>query len=166
LIPDTRFSSRLQDQLLEKAAKNQQDAGKKKALEGTTLSNHNSFALLDNDMIVNLASEMGISIPLDQFDAIDVMKDLEIARHALDRVKKKEIVDPNECDEKIALQNDEIPMLEWLDEESEGEQFILLQSKKKKQVQIQLDHIVKNEPVRRSTRTAPSVYRNKGSGKS
>jgi hypothetical protein len=57
LIPDTRFSSRLQDQLLEKAAKNQQDAGKKKALEGTTLSNHNSFALLDNDMIVNLASE-------------------------------------------------------------------------------------------------------------
>jgi hypothetical protein len=107
---------------------------------------------------------MGICIPHDQFDTVEVMKDLEIARHALDRVKKKEVVDPNEFDEPNTIPCDEIPMLEWLDEVSSEEHFILIQSKKKKKkhVQIKSDSIVKARHVRRSTRTAPYVYRNKG----
>jgi hypothetical protein len=61
---------------------------------------------------------MGVTISHDQFDIVDVMKDLEIARHALDRVKKKEVVDPNENNELETTQGEEIPMLEWLDEVS------------------------------------------------
>jgi hypothetical protein len=122
----------VQDQLLCPGGKSHHTVVKKEVLEGTSRSSHNVFALLDNDVIVGLASEMGVSISLDQFDTVDVMKYLEIARHALDRVKKKEVVDPNEYDEPETIQGDEIPMLEWLDDVYDEEQFILVQSKKKK----------------------------------
>jgi hypothetical protein len=138
---------------------------KKRTLEGTSLTNQNSFALFDNDLIVSLAADMGLNIVNEHFDTVEFMKDFEVARHALEKVKKKEIVNPNEIEERLATQTGEIPMLEWIDEESEGEQFTLVQSrkKKKKQVHIQLESLVKGEPVRRSKRTAPSVYRNKRS---
>jgi hypothetical protein len=49
-------------------------------------------------------------------------------------------------------------MLEWRDEESKGEPFTLVQSKKKKKVITQLKNLVKVEHDRGSKRIVPSVY--------
>jgi hypothetical protein len=105
------------------------DALKKRTLEGT-LNSHNSFAALDNELIVNMASKMGVDIPELHFDSIDIMKDLEIARHALDRIKIKDI--PTPVIEEIEVAHDKgIPLLEWLHEDSESENFTIVQSRKK-----------------------------------
>jgi hypothetical protein len=45
-------------------------------LEGTYLNSQNSFALLDNEVIANMASKIGVEIPELHFDSIDIMKDL------------------------------------------------------------------------------------------
>jgi hypothetical protein len=67
------------------------------------------------------------------------------------------------------IENDEsghidVPLLEWLDEDSEAESFTIVQSrkKKKKQAQFLLENPVLTLPVRRSQRTAPSIYRSRG----
>jgi hypothetical protein len=53
--------------------------------------------------------------------------------------------------------------LEWLEKDSEDEQFTLVQSKKKKKrsSQLLLGNSVKSAPIR-SKRTTPSVYKGKG----
>jgi hypothetical protein len=84
-IPGTRFSSRIQDQMLEKAKV--QDNKKKIPFEGTSLNDQNSFVILGNDDIAALANDMGVEICLQHFDTIDLMKDLEVARHALEKQK-------------------------------------------------------------------------------
>jgi hypothetical protein len=59
----------------------------------------------------------------------------------------------------------EIPLLERLDEDSDEEKFILVQSKKKmkKKVRTSLRSLEK-EPYIRSSRTTPLVYRQLGGG--
>jgi hypothetical protein len=93
------------------------------------------------------------------------MKDLEIVRHALDKSKRVPILDPNSLvhvDE--VAPKDDIPLLEWLENDSESEQFTVVQSKKKKNLksQILLENSVKSILIRRSKRTTPSVYRGSG----
>jgi hypothetical protein len=47
------------------------------------------------------------------------MKDLEVARHALEKNKGKDVKHPDEYDEAIvADQQCEVPLLEWVDEDS------------------------------------------------
>jgi hypothetical protein len=41
--------------------------------------------MLDDDHIVGIAEGMGMLIPKDKFDSIDIMRDIEVARHALDK---------------------------------------------------------------------------------
>jgi hypothetical protein len=48
----------------------------KRSLKGTYLNSQNSFALLDNEVIANMASKIGVEIPELHFDSIDIMKDL------------------------------------------------------------------------------------------
>jgi hypothetical protein len=153
LIPEIRFSNRIQDQLLNK--KDNQDS-KKKVMEGNSVLASNSFAMLDNDLIVNLAADMGIAISVNDFDTVELMKDLELARSALDKTRKLET--------QTNLPNSEIPLLEWIDEDSETEHFTLVMSKKKKrkkQSPMNVEKSVKVEPVRRSKKIAPSLYKNK-----
>jgi hypothetical protein len=107
---------------------------------------------------------MGISISGDQFDSIDMMKDTELARHAVDLAKKKigpivdEMVDEC-CDEPI-----DVPLLEWIEEDYESESFTLVQSKKKKKNLLKMKQEKKESksPLRRSKRTTPSLYRKDG----
>jgi hypothetical protein len=107
---------------------------------------------------------MGISISGDQFDSIDMMKDAELARHAVDLAKKKigpivdEMVDEC-CDEPI-----DVPLLEWIEEDYELESFTLVQSKKKKKNLLKMKQEKKESksPLRRSKRTTPSLYRKDG----
>jgi hypothetical protein len=71
------------------------------------------------------------------FDSIDIMKDLEAPRHSLKSINESKINNPNgqivqETDEKEY----EVALLEWLDDDSEAEQFTLVQSKKRGRVYI------------------------------
>jgi hypothetical protein len=132
MMADTRFNAKLQEK---KVGKIQVKCilAKKRSLEGTSLSDQNSFAALSNDNIANIAREMRIIVQPSDFDKVDLLKDLEIARHALKNLKM--LIDEN-LDEPHQLEAipevGEIPLLEWLDEDSEAEQFALVQSWKKK----------------------------------
>jgi hypothetical protein len=74
-IPETRFSKRVQDQLLKTINEKQLPSLKKRPLEGTDLSDHNSFSVLSTENIAAIASGMGVVIPLDIFYKVDVIKD-------------------------------------------------------------------------------------------
>jgi hypothetical protein len=65
--------------------------------------------------------------------------------------------------EELAPSTD-VPLLEWLEKDSDDKQFTLVQSKekKKKTSQLLLENSVRTTPIRRSKRTTPSVYRRKG----
>jgi hypothetical protein len=129
------------------------------------ISTHNSFATLDNECIASLASEMGINIAPDQFESINIMKDLEIARQTLDMSKlvehpineETEVENSTEC---VEVGN----LLEWIEEDSESESFTLVQSRKKKKRQLRksLKKSRMENPLRRSSRITPSIYRGKG----
>jgi hypothetical protein len=50
-------------------------------IPGTNLNAHNSFALLDDEEILNRALEMGVSPASFSLENISYLRDLEIARH-------------------------------------------------------------------------------------
>jgi hypothetical protein len=130
-IPHTRHSERLQDQMVKKFQMKGVDESKKRTLEGMELLTKNSFFVLGIDKISALAAYMGVKISLDNFDTIDIMRDLEMARLALDKVKC--VKPPNlDLEENPISEVDvnDVPLLEWLDVDSEAEQFILVQSRK------------------------------------
>jgi hypothetical protein len=94
---------------------------------------NNSFSILSNDKISAIPADMGVKISLDNLDIVDIMKDLELARLALDTVKCVKphvpIIEEYPVNE---VEASDVPLLEWLDDDSEVEQFILVQSSKKR----------------------------------
>jgi hypothetical protein len=54
-------------------------------LSGTNINSENSFSVLDNDSIYSRALEMGVDPSTFLLENFDCLKDLEIARHQLDR---------------------------------------------------------------------------------
>jgi hypothetical protein len=76
---------------------------------------------------------MGVVISDNDFDIVDLMKDLELDRHALEKRKWVKIKNLDECVE-TPENNDqmEIPLLEWVDEDFEAENFTLVLSRKNK----------------------------------
>jgi hypothetical protein len=142
---------------------NQEDFRKRK-LEGTSLSNQNSFAALNNMEIVEMVSGMGIIVAYDQFDSIELMKDLEVARHALKVTKIHELPVEMKNYEEVSIEDfiDEARWyglaLEWHEDGSESDPFTLVGSKKKKRERLKMENMVK-QPSVRSRRTTPSLYR-------
>jgi hypothetical protein len=138
LIANARQSDRVQDQLMMKNQVQAMEGARKRALEGI-LPNRNSFSILSNEAIAQLAANMGASMSEVNFDSIDIMKDLECAKQALDKTRIKRCPEP--CEESILSDGDmvnEVPLLEWVDNDYEAEQFTLVQSKKKKRGCAQL----------------------------
>lgn len=95
-------------------------SSKKRNLEGTNLTNENSFVVLDNYEIANLTSDMGIVIQDFDFDKVDMMKDLELARHNLDN-KSELVKDPNTSQSDEVVNEDNMLLLEWTNAVSEEE---------------------------------------------
>jgi hypothetical protein len=61
---------------------------KKKNLEGNNIHLKNSFAVLDNLMLINKFGKMGGDISNAKLEHFDLLKDLEVARNDLkNRVK-------------------------------------------------------------------------------
>jgi hypothetical protein len=104
----------------------------------------------------------GVLIPPKNFDKADFLKDLEVARHTLQVKQKLPIPNVDEVDIINKDSNEgNVPLLEWLDDDSKNESFTLVQSKKKKKKQVKfiLKHPVGEPPIRRSKRSTPSVYK-------
>jgi hypothetical protein len=131
-------SSRIQEQILTRGGGQMKSSTKKRSLQGTSLNNQNSFAALDNEVIADIAGCMGINVAKENFETFDLMKDIELDRHTLNNVKKDKIPDPNEGSKELNMIDEEIPLLQWLDNDSEVEQFTLVQSKRKKKGIVQL----------------------------
>jgi hypothetical protein len=140
-----------------------QSPSKKRSLQGTSLTSKNSFAVLDNEVIAELANSMGVKASSFQFETFDLMKDIEVARHAINKVKKIPMPDPIEFVNESETIANKIPLLQWLDDDSESEQFTLVQSRKKKKRQsvVPLPSLGQVESLR-SKRNGPSVYRTRG----
>ena len=59
----------------------------KRNLEGTNLNSENSFSALDNEEIISKSDLMGVHISDVNYSDIDLIKDLEVARHSLEEKK-------------------------------------------------------------------------------
>ncbi|TVU05124.1 hypothetical protein EJB05_48275, partial [Eragrostis curvula] len=174
IIKPTRQSNRLQAQVMEKFQP-MEATSKKRSLEGTNLNSMNSFSVLANDELVSVALNLGVSLNSDCFDKIDLMEDLEIARHTLD-LKKASCTSssdvPSSSNDNITdltINSDNVSdkntmLLEWINEDSEEESFTLVQSRKKKKKSNSPVMRISDRPIplRRSQRSTPSVYRDKG----
>jgi hypothetical protein len=111
----------------EKIKEQNKNPSKKRNLTSTNLTDKNSFVVLGSDYIAEIAEGMGVRIPIDKFDTIDILKDIEVARHALD--KKKSVISIQEIEDEIPKEDNnirDIPLLEWLDEDSKEEKFTLV----------------------------------------
>ncbi|TVU43075.1 hypothetical protein EJB05_09511, partial [Eragrostis curvula] len=136
IIKTTRQSERVQMQMTDKLKNKEPSTAKKRSFEGTNLSEHNSFSILDNEDIADLANNMGILISGNFFEKVDLMKDLEIARHSL--INKSSNIDTasvnletnanteSSCQEQhtsdnlLPERNDSL-LIEWANEDSEEE---------------------------------------------
>jgi hypothetical protein len=119
---ETRQSNRVQGQLLRKYQKHDEECGKKRTLEGMSSNLENYFSVLHDDEIVNLANNMGVKIPEEGFDVINIMRDLECARQALNKVKNRK--EPEICEgtsSEVGNDNSDIPLLEWIEADSKIE---------------------------------------------
>lgn len=74
-----------------KIAKKAEELTKKRNLDGTNLSSNNAFSVLNNDNLLNKTCNMRVKINMDNLEVINVMKDLEIARHTMENKKIEEI---------------------------------------------------------------------------
>ena len=74
----------------------------KRNLEGTNLNSENSFSALDNEEIISKSDLMGVHISDVNYSDIDLIKDLEVARHSLEEKKKESYT--HSCDEEIKIE--------------------------------------------------------------
>lgn len=167
MIKVSRHSDRIQEKIVQEV---QTKISKKRDLEGTNLDDPNSFSILDNSSISMLANNMGILIDECDFDVVDIMKDLELARHKLDnKGKNLETVKANNNHDDVCRENNMVNrdrlLIEWNDNEDlnsetndmkyDGFTMVTSRKKQRKKVEIPLENL-------RSKRTTPSEYRGKG----
>jgi hypothetical protein len=100
-----RMSSRIISQYLhstrisERASKNVAT----RDVSGTDITSHNSFALLDDDIICDRALEMGVNPRTFTMYKINYSKDLEQARHAIDVAETAQDLVTESDSDKIVL---------------------------------------------------------------
>jgi hypothetical protein len=99
----------------------------KRNMEGNPAFNSsNSFSVLSNKEIMFRASMMGVDIPLDNFDFIDVRKELELSREQISK-KNEQCLDIHDSYGNVA------PLcLSWHDTVVEEEKFTVVSGKKEK----------------------------------
>lgn len=92
---------------------------------------NNQFSALDDTVIIARAAMMGVHIPDDSFDTIDILRELEVSRTLLHDKRVETNTAPITVND--GLGND-IPLLLTWDNENvdEDEPYILVQSRQKK----------------------------------
>jgi hypothetical protein len=105
---------------------------KKGNLEGNP-SSFNYFSVLPIEEMVNVTSNMGIDLNENDFDTFNLLKDLEKARDDLYYKQINKASDPQTESVEDMQANKASLVLEWIQEESsETDEFILVESRKKK----------------------------------
>ncbi|KAE8805862.1 hypothetical protein D1007_18011 [Hordeum vulgare] len=76
----TRYSKRNVGGNMEHMGLRAERLAQKRDLQGNSISHVNSFEVLSNLEIMSAAVKMGVNIPDDDFDSIDIIRELEISR--------------------------------------------------------------------------------------
>lgn len=106
---------------------------KQRAWEGNITNSNNSFSVLDNCEIVDRSMHMGIIIEENNFSAIDMIKDLEAARFALNKKQLDTLKQGDQEDSethKSDYENEGIITLEEWEDRSEEDDFTLVTPKR------------------------------------
>ena len=124
--------SRGQKQKLEKVGDVATNRMRKRNLEGTNMPNSkNQLTALSDAAIIFRASLMGVQIPDDDFDTVDILRELELSRNMLQ--EKNLNSNPQNITINYGFGNDVPLSLNWDDDNGEVEEpFTLVQSKNRK----------------------------------
>ncbi|RLN11852.1 hypothetical protein C2845_PM09G09340 [Panicum miliaceum] len=131
---ERRTSARLQQNMMNDIVKNQDKSSKKRSVEGNTLPTSNAFSSLDDNMIADLSLNMSVNINDKHFESLNVIRDLELARYAIN--SKQQTAHPQtQPDTAIGLSQNEMDpgqnLLEWLEsEQSEDDGFTIVTPKR------------------------------------
>jgi len=105
---------------------------RKRNLEGNT-SCYNSFSALPDVDIVDMSAEMGVILDKNDFDTFDLLRDLEQARNNLYQKQSDNVSAPQtETVEEVHESNNNLTLTWMHDESSEADDFILVESRKKR----------------------------------
>ena len=123
---------------------------KKRNLEGNT-SNYNSFSALPVEDIITVTADMGVILDATDFDTFDILKDLEQARNNLYQKQCDKVSAPQtETVEEDPRDNKNLDLI-WIHyESSKSDDFILVESRKKKRENIKISPSSKgNDKIRK-----------------
>jgi hypothetical protein len=101
-------------------------------LEGNSLKFKNSFAVLENDVLLDRTNKMGINSKKIDLEFFDIMKDLELARANLIERAKEDKQDKTNASSDTDLPSEEIKFITWNSDSSDEEGFKVVSSRKYK----------------------------------
>uniref|UniRef100_A0A8I7BEX7 Uncharacterized protein n=1 Tax=Hordeum vulgare subsp. vulgare TaxID=112509 RepID=A0A8I7BEX7_HORVV len=144
-----RFSKRNMGANVEHVGVRAERMAQKRDLEGNRISPGNSFEVLSNLEIVSAAAKMGVNIPHDTFETIDIIRELEISRA---NIAKKVDKNDKQQDKILFITNaagEASPLdTEWVgDEGLDADDFTVVRSRKKERKKV---NITISKPVTRS----------------
>ncbi|KAE8791165.1 hypothetical protein D1007_34424 [Hordeum vulgare] len=144
-----RFSKRNVEITMGHVGARAEKLAKKRNLQGNDLVSKNSFDVLSNMEIVDMAAHMGVNIPDDDFTVIDVIRELEKSRA---NIAKKSNTDIKQTEEMLLLTNaagESSPLnTTWGDEgEIDDEGFKSVRSRQREKRKV---NVVISKPVTRS----------------
>jgi hypothetical protein len=149
--PGGHFSKRNLDKVSEKVMDRATRICKKKDAQGdipkTSNNSPNSFSALSDLEIVSRASKMGVKISYDDFETVNLIREMEAARENLSyKVNKK-------CEQSLHIENvvgERMPLsLEWLSESDREDDFVVVESRKKRKSSGK-KNVVVSRPMTRS----------------
>uniref|UniRef100_A0A804LT84 DUF4283 domain-containing protein n=1 Tax=Zea mays TaxID=4577 RepID=A0A804LT84_MAIZE len=131
-IPIRRVSERLKKDMGIRIEEKNRRMAVKRNLEGNSCIPEPNFSCLASKEIIDISKKMGVNINEQNMESIELLKEMELARQCLGQ-KKIEILQVKEEDNMVK-RNDEYIGSQAI-EESETDDFILVQSRKKKRIQ-------------------------------
>ena len=157
---ERRWSQRNQNKTIPEdlagAKDKNESANKKRSLSGNTMLTSNSFSVLDDDDLVDRIVNMGVPVSKTNYDTVDMLKKLELARISLnaknlnssDHNKEDEIQQSDEIE--LSVENPEL--VEWKDDESIASDDIVVITPKRSRrppKRLSLSMKQKNKPTKK-----------------
>jgi hypothetical protein len=135
LREERRASERIQKGMMEAGSKLDHPANKKRSLEGNTVQTSNAFSALADNEVVDRSNSMGVVLNDTNFESINILKDLETARFALNKKLQDNLnqVNPEPSVVEVNQKEDDCEqnLLHWIEEDnSDIEDFILVTPKR------------------------------------
>jgi hypothetical protein len=139
-IPVRRVSERLKKDMGMRIEEKNRRMAVKRNLEGNSYIPKSNFSCLASNEIIDISKKMGVNTNDQNMESIELLKEMELARQCLGQ-KKNEILQKKEEDN-MTKQNDEFIGIQD-HEESETDDFILVQSRKRENIEKELRKGVK-----------------------